>query len=83
MIAANDLMAVGLMQAFQERGVGIPNDVSIIGFDDIDLASWVHPRLTTVRQDVLEGVEDVNQAHSVRAFPLFDRVERVREHSPS
>jgi LacI family transcriptional regulator len=48
--AANDLMALGAMQAIQEQGLSIPQDISVVGFDDIPQASTVHPRLTTVRQ---------------------------------
>lgn len=55
-LAANDLMAVGLLQGFHETGLHVPGDVAIVGFDDIPLASWVYPRLTTVRQDALEMV---------------------------
>lgn len=47
---ANDQMAIGLMRAFHERGVRIPQDVSVVGFDDIDEAEYVWPPLTTVRQ---------------------------------
>lgn len=48
--ASNDLMALGVMQAIQEQGLNIPQDISLVGFDDIAQASLVHPRLTTVRQ---------------------------------
>lgn len=49
--AVNDQMALGAMRAFHERGIDIPNDVSIVGFDDIDEAESFWPPLTTVRQD--------------------------------
>lgn len=52
--AANDLMAIGLLQGLQERGVAIPEDVSIVGFDNIPAAGWVYPRLTTVEQNISE-----------------------------
>lgn len=48
--ACNDLMAIGAMEAVQQAGLRIPDDVAIVGFDDIPAASWVHPRLTTVAQ---------------------------------
>ncbi|MDI3508126.1 MAG: LacI family transcriptional regulator [Clostridiales bacterium] len=47
--ASNDSMAMGAMEAFKEDGIKIPDDISIVGFDDIELASYVHPPLTTVR----------------------------------
>jgi LacI family transcriptional regulator len=48
--ACNDLMAIGAMEAVQQSGLRIPDDVAIVGFDDIPAASWVRPRLTTVAQ---------------------------------
>ncbi|RLC68777.1 MAG: LacI family transcriptional regulator [Chloroflexi bacterium] len=50
-IAGNDLMAVGAMNAIRDRGLAVPDDVAIIGFDDIPLASYVRPTLSTLRQD--------------------------------
>ena len=50
-IAANDVVAIGAMDAAQRLGVAIPDDLSIIGFDDIPMAGWQSFRLTTIRQD--------------------------------
>ena len=50
-VAASDLMALGAIRAVAEAGGGVPQDVSVIGFDDIQLAGHVHPPLTTLRQD--------------------------------
>lgn len=49
-----DLAAIGAMQTFQERGLHIPEDISVTGFDDIDAATFVYPALTTVRQPMVE-----------------------------
>jgi LacI family transcriptional regulator len=49
--AASDLMAVGAMRAIEHGGLRVPDDIAIVGFDDIQLASLVRPGLTTVRQD--------------------------------
>lgn len=49
--AANDLMALGLIRGLTECGRRVPDDVSVVGFDDIDAAGYVLPPLTTVRQD--------------------------------
>lgn len=49
--AGNDQMAIGLMSAMRERDIRIPEDVSIIGFDDVPEAGYLYPPLTTVRQD--------------------------------
>ena len=48
--AANDLMAIGAMQALRERGLKIPDDMAVAGFDDISAANLVTPSLTTVAQ---------------------------------
>jgi DNA-binding LacI/PurR family transcriptional regulator len=52
--AQNDQMAVGAIRALREAGRQLPDDVSIIGFDDIPLASYVDPPLTTLRQPMRE-----------------------------
>jgi LacI family xylobiose transport system transcriptional regulator len=49
-VAGNDLQALGIIEACAERGLRIPDDVSVIGFDDIDTARSAAPALTTVRQ---------------------------------
>lgn len=49
--AASDLIAIGAMRAFAERGLRIPEDVAVIGFDDIPAARIATPALTTVFQD--------------------------------
>lgn len=46
----NDMTAVGLLRAARERGISIPGDLAVVGFDDIPLASYVTPPLTTVAQ---------------------------------
>ncbi|RKR72947.1 substrate-binding domain-containing protein [Frondihabitans australicus] len=49
--SSNDQMALGLLHAFAERGVRVPEQVSIVGFDDVPEAAHFYPPLTTVRQD--------------------------------
>lgn len=53
-VYANDLMAIAGMSAAMDRGLRVPTDLSIVGFDDIPLAPYVVPPLTTVRQDVIQ-----------------------------
>lgn len=48
---ANDQMAIGVMHAFAEAGMRVPDDVSVVGFDDIPEAAYLNPALTTIRQD--------------------------------
>lgn len=49
--AACDLIAIGAMRAFEEAGLAIPGDLALVGFDDIPLAAFTHPPLTTIAQD--------------------------------
>ncbi|MBA7556659.1 HTH-type transcriptional repressor PurR [subsurface metagenome] len=51
---ANDLDAIGAMKAVKEKGLRIPEDIAFIGFDDIQLASYTEPSLTTVRQPIFK-----------------------------
>lgn len=50
---ANDLMAIGFIRAMFEAGVRVPEDISVVGFDDIPGVSHIVPSLTTVRQDII------------------------------
>ncbi|MCX6404253.1 MAG: substrate-binding domain-containing protein, partial [Actinobacteria bacterium] len=51
--AANDLMAIGAMAAIQDRGLTVPGDIALVGFDDTIVAQTSRPQLTTVRQDIV------------------------------
>ncbi len=48
---ASDLMAIGAIEAFDSLGISVPDDISIVGFDDITIAQYVNPKLTTIKQD--------------------------------
>jgi len=48
--AASDVTAISLMGALSERGISVPRQVRLVGYDDIALAAHIHPSLTTVRQ---------------------------------
>jgi LacI family transcriptional regulator len=50
LFAFNDISAIGAIQALRESGARVPDDVSVVGFDDIQSAAFQNPRLTTVRQ---------------------------------
>jgi LacI family transcriptional regulator len=60
-VAFNDKIAIGALEAAAERGLRVPGDLSVVGFDDLELSRVVVPRLTTVRQPLEEmarlGVE--------------------------
>ena len=47
-VGSNDLTAIGAMGAIRERGLAIPNDISVVGFDDIELSAYTVPALTTL-----------------------------------
>lgn len=50
-IASSDLMAIGAMKAIEERGLKIPDDISLVGYDGFDVGAFLSPSLTTVLQD--------------------------------
>ncbi len=54
LFAFNDIAAIGAIRAIHERGWRVPEDVSVIGFDDIDSAAYQNPGLTTIRQPLRE-----------------------------
>jgi DNA-binding LacI/PurR family transcriptional regulator len=53
-VAADDMMAFGAIKAITEAGLRVPQDISVVGFDDIELAAYYNPALTTVRQPIEE-----------------------------
>lgn len=69
--ACNDLMAFGALTAAREAGIAVPQQLSIVGFDDIDLAAFSAPPLTTVAQPK-------KQIGTVAADLLLDRVSNAR-----
>jgi len=68
LVAYNDISAVGAMVVFREAGLSIPADVSVVGFDDIAIASFAVPPLTTVHQPLVE-------MGAIAAQTLIDRIE--------
>ena len=60
--AANDQMAYGVLEVAEERGIRVPEDISLIGFDDNPLSSHLRPALTTIRQPFFEmGYKAIEQ----------------------
>lgn len=54
LVAASDLAAIGAMRALAEAGVEVPNEVSVMGFGDFQVARYTHPSLSTVRLPLYE-----------------------------
>jgi DNA-binding LacI/PurR family transcriptional regulator len=73
LFAYNDISALGAIRAFQEAGLRVPQDVSVIGFDDIQGAAHSHPSLTTVRQPLV-------QMGRLAAQILLARIEGAKEY---
>ncbi len=64
--AANDEMAIGILRAVTESGLRVPDDLAIVGFDDVRITQYVTPPLTTVRQPMYQlGVEAIQTLVSV------------------
>jgi LacI family xylobiose transport system transcriptional regulator len=55
--AGSDLQALGVYDAARPRGIRIPDDLSVVGYDDLRIARWVGPPLTTIRQPLVEMAE--------------------------
>ncbi|WP_406247898.1 LacI family DNA-binding transcriptional regulator [Microbacterium sp. M] len=53
-VVTADILAIGLIKAFARRGIRVPEDFSLVGFDDLPIAEMVTPSLSTVRQDIAE-----------------------------
>jgi len=74
-IATSDLLAIGAIKAFRECGLKVPGDVGIISYDNLDIASFVDPGLTTIEQNqVLMGTE------LFRLVKAINEKEAVQEH---
>ncbi|NUU07858.1 LacI family DNA-binding transcriptional regulator [Leifsonia sp. C5G2] len=85
-LAINDVMALGVMKALHDRGIGVPGDVSVVGFDDRDESAFFQPALTTVRLDFTEvgrlAVESVLRAlrgEASATIPLIQPELKVRD----
>jgi LacI family transcriptional regulator len=75
LFAYNDISAIGSICAFQEAGLSVPDDISVVGFDDIQSAAYISPPLTTVRQPLLKMGE-------IAAQTLLGRIEGQIKYVP-
>lgn len=56
-VAAADILAIGAMKGFYERGVRVPDDISVVGFDDLDISQYLTPGLSTIHQEISQKGE--------------------------
>jgi len=75
LFAYNDISAIGSIRAFQEAGLRVPDDLSVVGFDDIQNSAYISPPLTTVRQPMRKMGE-------IAARTLLDRIEGRAKYVP-
>ena len=54
-VAASDTIAIGVIRSLIDHGLSVPGDVSVVGYDDVVVARYCNPALTTIRQDVREA----------------------------
>jgi DNA-binding LacI/PurR family transcriptional regulator len=62
LFAASDVLAMCALACLAERGIKVPDDVAVVGYDDVALAAYTHPTLSTVRQPITEAGEVMAQA---------------------
>ncbi|GAA4913499.1 LacI family DNA-binding transcriptional regulator [Nesterenkonia rhizosphaerae] len=84
--AANDFLALGLIRALEERGLRVPADISVVGFDDVDAAGYFSPPLTTVRQPFEDAGRAalellLDESHGLTQVPNFIAPELVERGS--
>ena len=80
--AGNDLQALGVYQAAREARLHIPEDLSVVGFDDLPVTQWVSPPMTTIRQplmDMATAAAEMVLAMSRGEVPAQTRVELATE----
>jgi DNA-binding LacI/PurR family transcriptional regulator len=78
LFVANDHMAIGLLSALRERDIRVPEDVSVVGFDDVPEAGYLFPPLTTVRQDFATLGELIMQ----KVLISVEEPDRITEDTP-
>jgi LacI family transcriptional regulator len=76
--ALSDVIAVGVIRALHDRGLRVPEDVSVMGYDGVPIGEFIVPRLTTVRQDIGTmarlGADTLLRQMNERQAPTYDYV---------
>jgi len=83
-MCSNDMTAIGALRVLAKTGLRVPDDISVIGFDDIHLAEFVYPPLTTVRMSrndlaraafsALRSHVEPTHAHAKKAWPISTKL---------
>lgn len=89
-VCGNDLLAVGVLRAFRFRGVSVPDDIAVAGWDDIPEASYGFPSLTTIAPDIAQIasiasdllIAQIEGTHDGEPEAAADYVLRVRQSAP-
>jgi DNA-binding LacI/PurR family transcriptional regulator len=79
LFAFNDISAIGAIRAIREAGLRVPEDVSVIGFDDVQSAAFQNPALTTVRQPL----QQMGQLAAQTVLNQIENLIQARDRSPS
>jgi DNA-binding LacI/PurR family transcriptional regulator len=91
LVCFNDIAAIGAIRAVHDRGLRVPDDISVIGFDDIRAAAYISPSLTTIRQPLTEMgrfaaqciVNRLNRTEDFREQIAFEPELIIRESTSS
>jgi LacI family transcriptional regulator len=75
-ISGSDEQAHGVCKAARAMGLVVPDDLSVVGFDDVDLCQWVTPQLTTVRQPLEEMAREATRIVAELASGSTRRIQR-------
>ena len=75
--AGNDLQAHGVMVAARSLGLSVPQDVSVVGYDDIPMAEWVTPRLTTIHQPLRQMAQEATRLVTEPQIPGYNAIPRL------
>ncbi|GCE22700.1 LacI family DNA-binding transcriptional regulator [Dictyobacter kobayashii] len=91
-VAGSDLMAIGVLRALHQHGLRVPGDVSVVGFDDVNLCRYTEPPLTTIRQNraamvqaavqrLISMIESEDEQHASGLPPIITPIELVMRES--
>jgi len=79
--ACNDMMALGAMRAIKDANLNIPEDISVVGFDNTPISSLVYPQLTTISQPIKE-MADLAVELLIEKMNIKEEQKRQKEIAP-